>query len=253
MAAIDRRRTSSTDALPMLVRLYPAAWRARYGDEFAELLASRPPRLRDRLDILAGAVDARIHPQVGGGAPNEAAMRWDQSAGGLIVVGGAFVTVWAAIALSFMGPWAGVDETAQGMLNASFTSGLVGSILLAVALLLIASRYDWLIGSSGAVGGVLTGAGLVFSALGGGMAALLLLGGGTLLLAWRLRGRLVGTLSAATLVAATVLLVGAFLLVWANGWTDQTPFYLVVAYGPAWMLFGRALRVPAREAQPVGA
>lgn len=49
-----------------LVSLYPASWRERYGEEFAELLGARPPSLRDRVDIVRGAADARLHPQVRG-------------------------------------------------------------------------------------------------------------------------------------------------------------------------------------------
>ena len=48
-----------------LIDLYPRAWRDRYADEFGALLAARPPDLGDRLDIVRGALDARIHPQVG--------------------------------------------------------------------------------------------------------------------------------------------------------------------------------------------
>ena len=44
-----------------LLRLYPSPWRARYGDEFKELLAARPPTVRDRVDIVRGAIDARIN------------------------------------------------------------------------------------------------------------------------------------------------------------------------------------------------
>ena len=47
-----------------LIRLYPAAWRERYEDEFLALLEARPPTLGDRFDIVRGAIDARIHPQV---------------------------------------------------------------------------------------------------------------------------------------------------------------------------------------------
>ncbi len=49
-----------------LIRLYPAAWRQRYGDELAELLEERPPSMGDRLDIVRGALDARMHAQVPG-------------------------------------------------------------------------------------------------------------------------------------------------------------------------------------------
>lgn len=52
-----------------LVRLYPPAWRERYLAEFADLLAERPPSLRDRIDIVRGAADAWLRPQVAGRAP----------------------------------------------------------------------------------------------------------------------------------------------------------------------------------------
>lgn len=56
----------SVERVPMrhrlLLRAYPAGWRERYGDEFLALLADRPDRWRDAVDILAGALDARLHP-----------------------------------------------------------------------------------------------------------------------------------------------------------------------------------------------
>jgi hypothetical protein len=47
-----------------LVRLYPRAWRDRYEDEFLAVLADRPPRFGDRLDILLNALDAHLDPEV---------------------------------------------------------------------------------------------------------------------------------------------------------------------------------------------
>jgi hypothetical protein len=47
-----------------LIRLYPPDWRSRYEDEFRSLLAERPPDVRDRVDIVRGALDARIRPHV---------------------------------------------------------------------------------------------------------------------------------------------------------------------------------------------
>lgn len=254
MAGTAGRRAGSGDPMPFLLRLYPGAWRARYGDEFADLLASRPPTVRDRLDIIAGAVDARLRPQVASHPAGAAPLPRDRSVGALIVLAGSLLTVWAALGVSFMGRWDGPAESAaRALLSVSSVSGLLGAILMAIALLLVASRYDWSIGSAGAVGGVLTGAGLVFSALGGGITALLLLCGGTMLLAARLRGRLVGTLSALAITATTLLVAGAFIAVAANGWQDPTPFWLLVLYGPAWMLVGVDFRVPAPRAQLVGA
>jgi hypothetical protein len=45
----------------MLLRLYPARWRARYGDEFAVLLEERPLGPFDVADVLLGALDAHLH------------------------------------------------------------------------------------------------------------------------------------------------------------------------------------------------
>jgi hypothetical protein len=49
-----------------LVRLYPADWRARYGEEFLDLLESRPLTLRAVADVLRGALDAHLDPQLVG-------------------------------------------------------------------------------------------------------------------------------------------------------------------------------------------
>ncbi len=43
-----------------LIRLYPARWRARYGEEFAAVLDERPLGPFDVVDILLGAVDAQL-------------------------------------------------------------------------------------------------------------------------------------------------------------------------------------------------
>jgi hypothetical protein len=45
-----------------LLKLYPPAWRARYGTEMTALLETRPPTARDRLDLVRGAADAWLHP-----------------------------------------------------------------------------------------------------------------------------------------------------------------------------------------------
>jgi len=79
-----------------LVRLYPAAWRARYGVEFEQLLAERPPAVRDILDIVAGAVDARLSPQLGG--PRRSVPLSSRAAGMAALLGGAVWVVTNLIA-----------------------------------------------------------------------------------------------------------------------------------------------------------
>ena len=56
------------------LRLYPARWRARYGDEVAALLEDRPPSRRDRVDLARGAVDAWLHPPTPSLVPAAAAL-----------------------------------------------------------------------------------------------------------------------------------------------------------------------------------
>jgi hypothetical protein len=46
-----------------LIRLYPPAWRRRYGQELAELLATQPGSFRTAIDLAAGAIDAWLNPQ----------------------------------------------------------------------------------------------------------------------------------------------------------------------------------------------
>jgi hypothetical protein len=47
-----------------LINLYPRAWRERYEAEFLDLIEARPPSTIERFDIVRGALDARLHPQV---------------------------------------------------------------------------------------------------------------------------------------------------------------------------------------------
>jgi hypothetical protein len=46
-----------------LLRLYPRAWRRRYGAEVEELVASQRPSLQLAVDLIGGAIDARMKPQ----------------------------------------------------------------------------------------------------------------------------------------------------------------------------------------------
>jgi hypothetical protein len=46
-----------------LIRLYPPAWRRRYGREMAELIARQPASFGTAIDLVAAAVDAWLNPQ----------------------------------------------------------------------------------------------------------------------------------------------------------------------------------------------
>ena len=46
-----------------LIKLYPPAWRRRYGRELAELIATQPASFGTAIDLVAGAIDAWLNPQ----------------------------------------------------------------------------------------------------------------------------------------------------------------------------------------------
>jgi hypothetical protein len=86
--------------------LYPRAWRERYEDEFLALLEARPPDAHDRVDIIRGAIDARLHPaaDTGGSLEPPVPIPYDgpwsvRRAGALTLVGGLLylLTIWLII------------------------------------------------------------------------------------------------------------------------------------------------------------
>ena len=46
-----------------LIRLYPPAWRRRYGRELADLIATQPASIGTAIDLVAAAIDAWLNPQ----------------------------------------------------------------------------------------------------------------------------------------------------------------------------------------------
>lgn len=52
-----------------LLRLYPAGWRERYEGELATLLEARPLTVGVAVDLVRGALDAHLHPELVGAPP----------------------------------------------------------------------------------------------------------------------------------------------------------------------------------------
>ena len=89
--------------IALLLRLYPAHWRARYGDEFEALLAERPLGPFDVADVLLGALDAHLHLRgLGSWSEHRRGYPMSLRLGGIAAaLGGALIlTGWV---------WAGVD------------------------------------------------------------------------------------------------------------------------------------------------
>jgi hypothetical protein len=56
-----------------LLWLYPRAWRERYGDEFVAIVGDRQLALGEWIDIVSGAIDARLSSDVRRAAASNAA------------------------------------------------------------------------------------------------------------------------------------------------------------------------------------
>jgi hypothetical protein len=123
-----------------LVDLYPRAWRARYGGELLALLEERPPTLADRLDVVRGAFDARLHPQLPGGdvAPVDERSNVGRRAGWATLAG---ALVWLlSLVVAINGPLVrdGSDVYRDGMV--AMPIFVLAMILLVVGLAATALR-----------------------------------------------------------------------------------------------------------------
>ena len=56
------RRGSRPIWVAIALRLFPIAWRERFGEEFGALLDQTPPTPRVLFDVVVAAVDAHLHP-----------------------------------------------------------------------------------------------------------------------------------------------------------------------------------------------
>ena len=61
---VSRRETPRAEWVGRLLRLYPRAWRDRYGAEVTHLLQHHRVTPWTALDILLGALDAHVHPEL---------------------------------------------------------------------------------------------------------------------------------------------------------------------------------------------
>jgi hypothetical protein len=255
MAAIAPQPESiqPTEADSLLLRLYPAPWRARYGAEFAELLAARPPSTRDRLDIVRGAVDARVRPQLADTRPPRVVGMGDRTLALAAAAVGMLFSTWAGIIVYASPRWGEAGSVGNDLLAASYGAGLLGALLAIAVLIGMAHRHVDDFGPIAAIGAIVTAAGfLAMSA--GGVLSIMLVGVGTLAMSAGL-ARALGWLVAAAVVGATLFICAAMLGFASSGGQDLMWLWMLVGYGPSWMLLGFSLRrgARARPAQAVGA
>jgi hypothetical protein len=122
-----------------LLRLYPREWRRRYGAEMRELLADQRPSPRTIADLVAGAIDARINPQLRAGsepAPQQGVASMMKSTicnpGGVSIqdqwrsagwmLGGSLVLVLVGLLLRLQ---IGPNSFSEGLVYAAFPASLM--------------------------------------------------------------------------------------------------------------------------------
>jgi hypothetical protein len=158
-----------------LVWLYPADWRERYGAELEGLLEERPASARQVLDLVRGAIDARMHPVR---TTSEAGGRWPMKltggrvAGMILLLGAVFSAwfawqgvqrdgwmgphdvqsdtvflgaLWALIVLGLAGVWIALRRAGHASVGGevSFLLGLVGYLVFARDSGLLPSIGPW--------------------------------------------------------------------------------------------------------------
>ena len=98
-----------------LLKLYPPRWRQRYGAELTALVAAQPFSLGAAFDLMAGAVDAWLHPQLA--AADTMAVKGDAT----------MMARMMRLKCAGYGPGVTADDKAR-----SRTVNIAGSFLLAV-------------------------------------------------------------------------------------------------------------------------
>ncbi len=112
---------------PLLVRLYPARWRVRYGDEFLAVLEERPLGPFDVADILLGALDAQLRLRGVGSRPSKSrSFTMSLRIGGLAAILGA--PLWTGGFVISNGVFGNVD------VSVGAATLVAGSLALLVAL-----------------------------------------------------------------------------------------------------------------------
>jgi hypothetical protein len=210
-----------------LVRLYPRSWRDRYEPEFLALLEARPPSVRDRMDIVRGAVDARLD----GGSPREST-RLTWLAAICAIVGGALWVAWLVVSIrGFDAIDPPPDHDLGRLLSLLAGLGLAAGHL-AIGLASVDRMRPW-----GGIAAAIQTIGFGITAFGGGGDAVFALAG-SIGLATAVAGRTLPQSIGALWVAATLGVFGALIGLVASDWSDPSVMDAAIPYGFVWILTG---------------
>ena len=140
-----------------LIALYPRDWRDRYEIEFRALMAERPPDRLDRVDLVLGALDAHLNPQLGSSGSGEATPSNPARPGGIAAVLGG--VLWVAAGIAFRGasynPELGYKESGSAIAVAIAAAVFTGLAALVVSRLLPGRRAVLSISATAALAGAI--------------------------------------------------------------------------------------------------
>jgi len=239
-----------------LMRLYPRAWRERYGDELVALLEEHPATLADLVDLMRGAFDARLHPQVPGASAPDKEMPMSQrlfalmaAAGGVLWMAG--IAAWLTAPLTAVGD----RDSASAMPMTA-----LGIALMGIAIGELGTRPGN--ASSRTMGHVIAGTSVLFAVLlplpyvlnqtdaAWGFIVLSLFGFPVVAMLGAGRGRMNGVIPT---WLAVVIGVGA-VTAWVGfgGSTPDSAKWVALLFGLAFILLGgQALTTARRSLEPV--
>ncbi len=245
----------------LLIRLYPARWRARYGDEFLAILEERPLGPFDVADILLGALDAQTHLRGrGAGAERSQGRRFTLSLriGGIAAIIGGVLWPVGFFLTAGAGDRGASDPIAEAVLL------VIGSLALVVALAGLSAfqarthpGLAWAAFAIPAVGTIVSIVGIIGILSGGdywvvwGLGTLTAFVGSTLFAVVTYRTAALSRRASALLGVGSVTTIVAL-----AGTVDLGPALIVAAlgcFGVGWFALGvQAIRVdrPSTEPRP---
>jgi hypothetical protein len=222
------------------IALYPRAWRDRYETEFLAILEEQPGGSLDHFDIVRGALDARLHPELAGGwqvrQPRSVAALLT---GGLAASAGLGWLAWIGLILRDFRGWGnGTPASADLMVLLSVAGALAAtSAVLAIAI----SAGDTIL-PIGRLGAILAALGFFLTAFGAGMSMAIALVG-VVVLAWSMAGLAIPRWLAIGWIGMAALALAAMLAFVAGGGKDVGLLGLAVPYGVAWLLVGVSIAI----------
>lgn len=232
-----------------LVRLYPRPWRERYETEFLDVLASRPPSIGDRVDIVRGAVDARLHPELAGDPEGSHRLTPpERIAAAFSLAAGALWLAWfGLIVRDFRGWDAGEPENGAMIVALSTFAGLA----LAVAHVFVAYAGQGVMHPIGGAVASIAAVAFTLTAFGGGATAYFALIGSAML-AGSLAGRGLPVALGIGWAGSALLVLGVFMGFVTGQGRDVGLLPLGLLFGVAWVGVGATigLRGIPRPAAP---